>query len=266
MAQIFPGVQRPYEYNVRVVQGDIPDHFPFSINGTVITDHTTYMLCAQNENVASLPYGYITTAQTVTVSSSSGNDASGGTGCNAVLVTGIDENWALIEEVVLLNGQTPVSTVAKWHRAFELTGLSYGTNIDSIGDSAAVGTVYLGYGTVTNGIPRYALTALTGSDPNSRTCMFTVPDGYNLVLSNMDVFNDVATNGDVFTTVYMAARPYGFKQWFKSPEFHCIGHINVVFKVPFFFPPRTDIEVRTRNNNAQTQKTTVNMYAELIKI
>ena len=54
---------------------------------------------------------YLTTAATMTVSSSSANDTSpSGTGAHIVLVEGLDQNYNPISENITLAGQTAVTT------------------------------------------------------------------------------------------------------------------------------------------------------------
>ena len=56
----------------------------------------------------------LTTATTLIITSSSANDTNGGTGCNSIVVYGIDENRDEKIEVVTLNGTTPVVTASTW--------------------------------------------------------------------------------------------------------------------------------------------------------
>lgn len=55
-----------------------------------------------------------TTARTLSIVSDSANDDDGGTGCNSIVIYGIDENWNEATEVVTLNGLTPVVTTSTW--------------------------------------------------------------------------------------------------------------------------------------------------------
>jgi len=55
-----------------------------------------------------------TTASTFDLVSDSANDDDGGTGCNSVVVYGVDSNWDTAIEVVTLDGLTPVTTTTSW--------------------------------------------------------------------------------------------------------------------------------------------------------
>ena len=56
----------------------------------------------------------LTTATTLNIVSDSANDTTGGTGCNSIVVYGIDSNRDEIIEVIALNGITPVVTTSTW--------------------------------------------------------------------------------------------------------------------------------------------------------
>lgn len=56
----------------------------------------------------------LTTATTISIVSTSIFDTSAGTGCNSVVVYGIDSNRDEVIEVVTLNGTTPVVTTSTW--------------------------------------------------------------------------------------------------------------------------------------------------------
>lgn len=56
----------------------------------------------------------LTTATTLTISSTSTDDDDGGTGCNSIVIYGIDENRDSAIEVVTMNGTTNVVTSSTW--------------------------------------------------------------------------------------------------------------------------------------------------------
>lgn len=56
----------------------------------------------------------LTTATTLDISSSSVNDTDGGTGCNSIVIYGIDSDRNEQIEVVTMNGTTTVNTVSTW--------------------------------------------------------------------------------------------------------------------------------------------------------
>lgn len=85
----------------------------------------------------------ITTADTLSIYSSSSNDALGGSGAHSVLLIGIDENFLYKEEVVILSGTTSAITQNNWlgiNRAIVLSsGASdYNEGNITIADSSSI--------------------------------------------------------------------------------------------------------------------------------
>lgn len=54
------------------------------------------------------------TASTLTIVSGDAADDSGSTGCNSIVIYGVDENWDEQIEVVTMDGVTPVVTTTQW--------------------------------------------------------------------------------------------------------------------------------------------------------
>jgi hypothetical protein len=83
-------------------------------------------------------FPYPTSAVTMFVSSTSANDANGGTGANSILIQGLDENYDEIEETVFLNGQTQVATQLAYLRVYRAFVTLAGTG------GTSGGTIYVG--------------------------------------------------------------------------------------------------------------------------
>ena len=80
-------------------------------------------------------YTFPSTAGIVTVTSSSSQDDSGGTGALTVRLQGLDANYNEVEEDFTLNGQVGVGgtiSFLRTHRAFVLTGNNENTNVGTI--------------------------------------------------------------------------------------------------------------------------------------
>lgn len=90
---------------------------------------------------------FATTAGPVSVVSDSVDDTAAGTGAQSLLLNGVDENFAEISEVVVLNGLTPVLTVADFLHVQISTVLTVGSG----GVNAGVITFTIDGGVV-NGI------------------------------------------------------------------------------------------------------------------
>ena len=59
-------------------------------------------------------YSYMTTADTLDVVSTSGDDTNGGTGVNSVIIWGVDENRDEVIEILTMNGTSAVTTANQY--------------------------------------------------------------------------------------------------------------------------------------------------------
>lgn len=115
---------------------------------------------------------YLASPVIMTVSSSSANDTSAGTGARTVLIRGINNNGEEATETVTLNGQTAVTTTKTYTFIQQVTVLTAGSG------NANAGTIYVGTGTVTAGVPAVPYNAISVGDNNSLTGAWTCPTGY----------------------------------------------------------------------------------------
>lgn len=79
-------------------------------------------------------FPYQAAAQFLEAVSASANDTAAGTGARTVLIIGVDSTWAQIQEVVVLNGTTPVSTVNQFLRVNLFRTLTSGSGGTNAGD------------------------------------------------------------------------------------------------------------------------------------
>lgn len=102
---------RTYDYRTEVALGLRQGHSLWNAFGYNLDVDT-----GAAELVASWggSFTYLTTASTLTISSSSINDDDGGTGANSIIIYGIDTNRKSQIEVVTLDGTTPVVTSNSW--------------------------------------------------------------------------------------------------------------------------------------------------------
>ena len=225
------GRTEPFE--LQVARGQITGHkllFKFGnnadINGSLETIWSAGGL-----------YVYPTAATVMTVSSSSADDTSGGTGARTVLVSGLDADYNEISETVTLSGQTPVNTVKSYlrmFRAFVVTAGSGGT---------AAGTIYVGVGTVTAGVPATVYAEIVPGDNQTTMALWTVPAGYTAYIS-AGTFSAASNNATHYVLGKFVFRPFG-------GVFRNAADITVnsnVFRYewdyPLALPEKTDLEAR----------------------
>ena len=88
-----------------------------------------------------------TVASVLKISSTSTDDAAAGTGARTVFIEGLDGSFNVVNETVILNGQTSVNTT----KSYLYVNQFY---VATVGDGGAnAGTINAGTGTVTSGVP-----------------------------------------------------------------------------------------------------------------
>ena len=147
-----------FRQNVRSL--NTPNVKTVSMVGHASAVPTTGCTIWENNTIYSFP----TSAQTVTLSSSSTNDTVAGTGAQYVYVEYLDSNWAEKTVTLATNGQTGVAISESVMRVNSARVVLSGSN------RANVGTIYLGYGTVTVGVPANILSRMDIGDSMSHTC------------------------------------------------------------------------------------------------
>ena len=182
-------------------------------------------------------YAYPASAIAMKVSSSDANDDAAGTGARTVVVSGLDENYDEVSETVTLDGQTEVLTTTTFirvFRAFVATAGSGGT---------AAGTIYVGTGTVTSGVPATIYAAIPLGENQTQMAIWTVPAGYTLYVTG-GTFSAASNNVAQYVLGKFVFRPFG-------GVFRNAADITVnsnVFRydweVPLAIPEKSDIEAR----------------------
>jgi hypothetical protein len=111
-------------------------------------------------------------ALAMTVSSSSADDDAAGTGARTVVIQGLDANYNEVSETVELDGQTAVTMATEMIRVNYMFVASAGSG------NTAAGTIYVGTGTVTSGVPATIYNTIGLGFNASLTCSYTVPAGH----------------------------------------------------------------------------------------
>lgn len=119
-------------------------------------------------------------ASTLEVLSSSANDTAAGTGARTVIITGLDINYNVISESVILNGITPVVTVNSY---FRLNRGYVATSGTVNGNNIGIITIRISGGGNTQGL----IAAGFGRIAKSH---FTVPNGKKFLLRTITLCSE----------------------------------------------------------------------------
>ena len=189
-------------------------------------------------------YPWIDSAVTMFVSSSSVNDASGGTGANTIIIQGLDEDYNEIEETVVLNGQTQVATQLSYLRVYR----AFVTLAGSSGTSG--GTIYIGSSGATGGVPNGTIYANLGLGNQTQIAAYTVPAGYTLYLDDINFTAGISQAGKVATCSFVS-RALG-SNVFRTRFINVLQSNQLItkFEYPQPFTEKTDLECRVRTDSS----------------
>ena len=253
------GKYEPFE--LQASRGQINGHttrFRFGYANAIGSTPQTITTCVTAGSV----YVYPTTASVMKVSSASTNDTSAGTGARTILVSGLDSSYNAISETVTLNGQTAVNTVNSYLRITYTEILSTGSG------NAQAGTIYVGTGVVTAGVPATIYWQSDTTYNNWAFAGYTVPAGYTAYLTSYTITSQ-STTAAQNVSLALVTFEYGKASSTTAqgyPEFQSTARLtaNSVFDrhfdYPLALPEKTDFELRAWN---QTASAAVNVTGEV---
>tara|TARA_R110000803_G_scaffold172083_2_gene235003 strand:+ start:436 stop:1785 length:1350 start_codon:yes stop_codon:yes gene_type:complete len=183
-------------------------------------------------------YLWLDNAVTMFVSSSSANDANSGTGANTILIQGLDEDYNEIEETIILNGQTQVTTQLSYLRVYR----AYVTLAGSGGTSG--GTIYVGSSGSTSGVPDGTVYASLALGNQTQIAAYTVPAGHTLYLDEIN-FTAALNTANKRVNASFHTRDFG-SNVFRARFINVLqsSQLKQEFKYPQAFAEKTDMECR----------------------
>ena len=187
-------------------------------------------------------FPYPTSAVTMFVSSTSANDANGGTGANSILIQGLDENYDEIEETVFLNGQTQVATQLAYLRVYRAFVTLAGTG------GTSGGTIYVGSSGATGGVPNTTVYSNLSFGNQTQIAAYTVPAGYTLYLDDIN-FTAALSQANKTATCSFVSRTFG-SNVFRTRLINVLQSNQLIakFEYPQPFTEKTDLECRVSTN------------------
>jgi hypothetical protein len=117
-------------------------------------------------------YSHTASPVIMTVSSTSTNDNSTGTGARQIYLLGINSTGGEVSETVNLNGQTGVNTIHTYTEIQSCQVISAGSSGHNLGN------INIGTGTITGGVPANIYGHILANENNSLIGHYTVPTGY----------------------------------------------------------------------------------------
>jgi hypothetical protein len=234
------GAYEPFE--LQVSRGQIQGHRNVTIFGFNPDVDTAQVSVWPLPSLITFPAAAIQ----MTVSSSSANDTSAGTGARTVVVQGLNANYNEVTETVTMNGQTAVTMT----NALLRVNYAYVATAGS-GNSAA-GDIYIGTGTVTAGVPATTYDIIKFDYNTTTTGSYTVPAGYTAYVSQ-GLFSTGQASGSTQVEGRLLTRGVNNIRMTAALTTLNNGVANYVFEYPLAIPEKTTIEataIGSANNNA----------------
>ena len=224
----------------------LTEPFDLQVARGQITGHKTLFKFGNNSDInGSLEtiwshgglYVYPTSAIQMKVSSSSADDAALGTGARTVSVQGLDQNYNEVAETITLTGQTEVLTTNTFIRVFRAFVITAGST------NTAQGTIYVGTGTVTAGVPATVYTEIALGENQTTMAVWTVPAGYTFYVYR-GTFSAASNNVSQYILGKFVFRPLGGVFRNAADVTVNTSAIPYDFEIPLALPEKSDIEAR----------------------
>lgn len=222
------------------------EQFELQVSRGQIAWHRSVIVFGFNGDVDSSPetiwpggglLAFPSAAIQMTVSSSSASDTSSGTGARTIYISGLDASHNEISETVTLNGQNAVTTTKSYLHINEAYVATAGS-----GNSAA-GSIYIGTGTVTAGVPA-TVYDIIAFDYNRRiTGSYTIPAGYTGYISQ-GLFSAGQSGGTNAVTGRLMTRGTNNIRLTAAVVTLNNGSADYVFEYPLGVPEKTTIEAQ----------------------
>lgn len=229
-------------FDLQVSRGQIQGHRNVTIFGFNPDVDTTQVTVWPLPTQVPFP----SAALQMTVSSTSANDTSAGTGARTIVVQGLDANYNEITETVTLNGQTAVTMAASFFR------VNYAYVATAGSGGGAAGDIYIGTGVVTAGVPATVYDIIKFDYNNTTTGSYTIPAGYKGYLSQGLFSAGQTTGSSPVQGRLLTNGPDGIHHTAAVTTVNN-GVANYVFEYPLEIPEKTTIEataIGTNNNNS----------------
>lgn len=170
----------------------------------------------------------------VKVSSTSLQDAAGGTGALTCTIYGLSTAGAEQNEAITLTGQTAVNSTLQYSRVNRIICNTAGTN------GANVGKIYVGTGAVASGVPAVKWAVVEANQNQTLMSLWTVPAGKTLYVTSALV----STNGNKGSQISFYVRPSGGLFLIKTRIYTFSNPVYLNFENPFVVPAGSDIDCR----------------------
>ena len=236
---------RTEPFDLQVARGQITGHQTLSLFGYQSAVGNTKIPVWENATV----YTYITSASTLTLTSSSASDDT----LASVLINGLDSNFKPISEIIFLNGASNVTTVNSYFRVNSMFMLSPGT-----GQSTNVGTITLKQSS-------NIVSQINAGIGKTQSTVYTVPAGFSFYLdfAEVNTSNSYTSSNIVTYSVQAINNVTGVKLNVLQQPFVSIYTANRSSD-PFLYAEKTDVQWQLVTSTSTTIAAGVIIAGKLI--
>lgn len=150
-----------------------------------------------------------------------------------VMINGLDANYAPINEIVTLTGQTAVTTANSYLRIQNAYVLANPTT----------GNIYIGTGTVTAGVPATVYERIFDGHNRTESGRYTVPAGRTFYVTHGTISHG-SDSSNAFITGRLWYRLFGLPFQVAATVNLNNKFIDFWFDFPLALPEKTDLETR----------------------
>jgi hypothetical protein len=162
----------------------------------------------------------------------------------------LNAGYQPVTEIASLNGQTGVTLANQYLRVNRVTILTAGSG----GTSA--GSIFVGTGTVSTGVPAVVLNRTGSSSNESESAFYSVPEGYTAFITRWTMSSSNNT-ADEATRFVLRVRPFGgvfgYKAVYNIPG---NGIYECEAAYPVAIPEKADLEVAALTTAGASYATT----------
>jgi len=221
------------------------DDYYLQISKGQVSGHVRSAIVGHNDNVSAVSQTVwpatgnvpkpLATAVIMTVSSTNANDTLLGTGAREIFISGVTDGYIFASETVETDGVNPVNTVNTYIHINQ-KDIPAGS-AGALGGN--IGTIYIGTGTVTAGVPAVVFNLIEPLAGVSRSCFFSVPaDKYIGIVDRLATLNSNKTAILSIETTLDGVT-------YRGNINNLVGQIPLNLSTPTsLIPPETFLEVR----------------------
>lgn len=193
---------------------------------------------------------FLSSAETMSIVSTSTNDDVAGTGAQYLLINGLDNDYNLIQETVVMDGTTPVVTSNSYLRVHRLRVVTSGSG------QTNAGTI-----TATASTASTTQAQILAGNSITRMSHFTIPAGYTGFTTHvvMSCFRESGSGAREAEITQMAYSP-SINTIYKTLKYGVTnngGPVITTPRVPSVTPEKTTIWYRGLASGANTEVSTI---------